>query len=42
MVASELLVGDTITVDLLDGTQVEARIADLPFDFSALQIDSAV
>ncbi len=42
MVASELLLSDTITIDLLDGTQVEARIADIPFDFAALQIDAAV
>lgn len=42
MVASELLVNDTITVDMLDGTQVEARIAEMPFDFAALDIEAAV
>ncbi len=41
MISSDLLVDDTITIDMLDGSQVEARITSIPFDFAALDIEAA-
>jgi len=40
MIATSMLDGSTITVELEDGSRSDAIVADIPFDFASLGIDS--